>query len=236
MNTKPLLASLALSLAVGLTYAQAPSATGTVPAPFKSAMAASSYAVGADMVRNFRAQNVGFDLEQLVQGIRDASGAGKLQMSEADIKRLVVELEGDVRRKMATARKAEGEANLRVSEEFLKTNAARPGVLTLPSGLQYKVEKMGTGAKPTEDSTVVANFKGSLPDGTVFDSSEPGKPVMIKLAQVIVGWREALKLMPAGSKWELTLPASLAYGERGAGKTIGPNLALRFDVEVLEVR
>lgn len=239
MKLLPLVASLALSMMTGLACAQAAATTtttaGAIPAPFKTAIAATSYAVGADMVRNFKAQNVAFDMEQLVHGINDASG-GKMLMTEVDIKRLVVELENDVRRKMVSARKAEGEANLKISEEFLKTSAARPGVMTLPSGLQYKVEKMGTGSKPGEDATVVANFKGTLPDGTVFDSSEPGKPVMIKLSQVIVGWREALKLMPAGSKWELTLPSSLAYGERGAGRTIGPNLALRFEVEVVEVR
>ena len=188
------------------------------------------------MVRNFKAQSVTFDVEQLVRGITDASGGGKLQLSDSDVKRLVSELETDVRKKMVVARKAEGEANLKTSEEFLKASAARPGVITLPSGVQYKVEKMGTGQKPGDDSTVVANYKGTLPDGTVFDASESGKPLMIKLSQVIPGWREALKLMPTGSKWELTLPASQAYGERGAGRVIGPNQALRFDVEIVEIR
>jgi FKBP-type peptidyl-prolyl cis-trans isomerase FklB len=227
--------SVALSMAAISAHAQA---VPTIPAPFKTDVAAKSYAVGADMVRNFKAQSVMFDPEQLVRGITDASGSGsgKMVMSDADIKRLVTELETDVRKKMVAARKAEGEANLKTSEEFLKASAARPGVITLASGVQYTVEKMGTGQKPGDDSTVVANFKGTLPDGTVFDSSEPGKPVMIKVSQVIAGWREALKLMPAGSKWELTLPASVAYGERGAGRVIGPNQALRFEVEIVEIR
>ena len=207
-----------------------------IPEPFKSELAAQSYAVGVDMVRNFKAQNVTFDLEQLLRGISDTSKGGKSLLSDADVKRLVSELETDVRKKMAVTRKAEGEANLKSSEEFLKTSAARPGVIALPSGVQYKVEKMGNGPKPGDESTIVANYKGSLPDGTVFDASEPGKPLVMKLSQVIPGWREALKLMPTGSKWELTLPASQAYGERGAGRLIGPNQALRFDVEIVEVR
>lgn len=227
------LVGAAMSVAGFSVHAQA---TAPVPAPFKTEIAAKSYAVGADMVRNFKAQSVTFDVEQLVRGITDASGGGKLQLSDSDVKRLVSELETDVRKKMVVARKAEGEANLKTSEEFLKASAARPGVITLPSGVQYKVEKMGTGQKPGDDSTVVANFKGTLPDGTVFDASESGKPLMIKLSQVIPGWRESLKLMPTGSKWELTLPASQAYGERGAGRVIGPNQALRFDVEIVEIR
>ena len=233
MKFNYLLVSVAMGVVAISAHAQA---VATIPAPFKTDVAAKSYAVGADMVRNFKAQSVTFDPEQLVRGITDASGGGKMVMSDADIKRLVTELETDVRKKMVAARKAEGEANLKTSEEFLKTSAARPGVITLASGVQYTVEKMGTGQKPGDDSTVVANFKGTLPDGTVFDSSEPGKPVMIKVSQVIPGWREALKLMPAGSKWELTLPASLAYGERGAGRVFGPNQALRFEVEVVEIR
>lgn len=219
-------------------YAQpaAPANSPATPAPFKTPLEATSYAVGADMVRNFKSQNVSFDQAQLIQGIKDASADGKLLLSDTDVRRLVTTLETEVRNKMIAARKAEGEANLKKSEEFLKANAARPGVVSLPSGVQYLAVKTGTGPKPGDDSTVIANFTGTLPDGSVFDASEKGKPVTIKLSQVIPGWREALKLMPAGSKWELTLPPSQAYGERGAGRVVGPNQVLRFDVEVVEVR
>lgn len=217
--------------------AAAVTASPSVPAPFKTALEATSYAVGADMVRNFKAQDVAFDLTQLIQGINDATSNGKkLLLSDADVKRLVTGLELDVRSKMIAAHKVEADANLKKSAEFLKSNGARPGVVTLASGVQYLPEKTGTGPKPVDDSTVIANFTGTLPDGTIFDASEKGKPVSVKLSQVIPGWREALKLMPAGSKWELTLPPSQAYGERGAGRVVGPNQVLRFDVEVLEVR
>jgi FKBP-type peptidyl-prolyl cis-trans isomerase FklB len=228
----------ALSLLSGTSYSQsaAPAKPGATSSAFKTPLEATSYAVGVDMVRNFKAQNVSFDQAQLIQGIKDASAGGKLLMGDAEVKQLVSSLETDVRNKMVSARKAEGEANLKKTEEFLKANGARPGVVTLASGLQYKIEKVGTGPKAVEESSVVANYKGSLADGSVFDASEPGKPVTLKVAQVVTGWKEALKLMPAGSKWELVLPPSLAYGERGAGRVIGPNQALRFELEVLEVR
>lgn len=205
------------------------------PSPFKTPLAATSYAVGVDMVRNFKSQNVSFDQEQLIKGIKDASADGKLLLSDADVKRLVSSLETDVRNKMMAARKAEGEANLKKTEDYMKANGSLAGVVTLPSGLQYKIAKAGTGAKPVDESTVVVNYKGMLVDGSVFDASESGKPASLKLTQVIPGWKEALKLMPAGSTWELTIPPSLAYGERGAGKVIGPNQALRFEVQLLEV-
>ena len=228
----------ALSLLSGASHSQSaatanPAATLTA---FKTPLEATSYAVGVDMVRNFKAQSVSFDLVQLVQGIKDASSGGKLLLGDAEVKQLVSGLETDVRSKMAAARKAEAEANLKASEEFLKSNRTHPGVVTLASGLQYKIVKVGTGSKAGDDSSVVANYKGSLTDGSVFDASESGKPVTLKVAQVVAGWKEALKLMPAGSKWELVLPPNLAYGERGAGRVIGPNQALRFELEVLEVR
>jgi FKBP-type peptidyl-prolyl cis-trans isomerase FklB len=197
---------------------------------------ATSYAVGVDMVRNFKAQDVSFDQGQLIQGIKDAAAGDKLRLNDADVKTLVSSLESDVRNKMAAARKAEGEANLVKSDAFLQRNATQPQVVTLASGLQYKVKKAGQGPSPKDDSTVVANYKGMLIDGTVFDASQPGKPVSIALTQAIPGWREALKQMQVGSVWELALPPNLAYGERGAGRVIGPNQALRFEIELLEIR
>ena len=207
-----------------------------VPAPFKSDLEATSYAVGVDMVRNFKLQDVQFDEKQLMNGIRDASGKGTPLLSEAEVKRLVSTLENSVRSKMMAARKAEGETNQKLSDAYLKSNASLPGVNTLPNGVQYKVLHAGSGPKPTDDSAVVVNFKGMLVDGTVFDASPAGQPITVKPTQVIPGWKEALKMMPAGSKWELAVPANQAYGERGAGRVIGPNQALRFEVEVVEVR
>ncbi len=223
-----------LCLLSGTRYAQA-AAPGQAN-PFKTPLEATSYAVGVDMVHNFKAQSVSFDQAQLIQGIKDASAGAPLLLSDTEVKQRVSDLETDVRNKMLIARKAEGDANLKKSEALLLFHSTQPGVVTLASGLQYRITKIGTGPIATDDSTVIANYKGSLSDGSVFDASEPGKPVTLKVSQVVTGWKQALKLMPAGSQWELILPPSLAYGERGAGRVIGPQQALRFELEVLEVR
>jgi FKBP-type peptidyl-prolyl cis-trans isomerase FklB len=225
---------LTLCIACGLLTTAA--AAQTAAAPFKTPLEATSYAVGADMVRNFKAQDVSFDLEAVVRGLRDAASGGKLLMADAEIKRQVGELEQEVRRKMTATRKLDAESNQKKSDAFFAANAKQPGVVTLPSGLQYSIVKEGHGARATADMTVLAHYKGQLLDGTAFDATEPGKPASFKLAGVIAGWREAMLLMPVGSSWQLFIPAQLAYGERGAGRLIGPNQALRFDVELVEAK
>jgi FKBP-type peptidyl-prolyl cis-trans isomerase FklB len=230
MKLKSATACLALSLMAAAVAAQ------DAAPPFKTPLEATAYAVGADLVRNFKSQNVPFDLEQVIRGMKDAAAGGKLLLPDAEIKRLVSELETQVRQKMMAARKTEGEANQKKSAEFLKAHAAKPGVVALPSGVQYLVVKAGTGPRPGDTATVLAHYRAMLPDGTLFDSSAAGSPASFKVAEVIPGWREALKLMPAGSKWQLAIPAHLAYGERGAGRAVGPQQALLFEVELVEVR
>lgn len=223
-------ASLALAWSAGFVAAQ------EAPAPFKTPLEATGYAVGVDMVRNFKAQDVPFDLEQIIHGMRDAAAGGSLLLPEADVKRRVAELEATVRQKMLATRKLEAEAKLKKSSDFMRASAGQPGVVSLPSGLLYRVEKAGSGARAADESSVVVNYRGLLPDGTVFDASPPGKPATFKLGGLIAGWREALKLMPTGSKWTLFVPPQLAYGERGAGNVIGPQQALQFEVELVEIR
>ncbi|MDY7574588.1 FKBP-type peptidyl-prolyl cis-trans isomerase [Actimicrobium sp. CCI2.3] len=222
--------SSSLSLVLGSAAAQ----TGV--ASFATPLAATGYAVGVDMVRNFKSQGVTFDLDEVIHGLRDAASGAAVQLSDAEIKRLVNELESDVRQKMVQARKLQAESNQKAGAEFLEKNAKNPAVTTLRSGLQYQVLKAGTGTTPVDGSTVVVNYRGQLVDGHEFDASPPGMPSTLRLSEIIPGWREALKLMPAGSKWQLAIPAALAYGERGAGRIIGPNQSLRFDVELLEVK
>jgi len=226
--------TLTLSIACGLLATAA--AAQTAGSAFKTPLEATSYAVGADMVRNFKAQDVSFDLEAVVHGLRDAASGGKLKMTDAEIKQQVSELEQEVRRKMMAARKLDAETNQKKSDEFFAANAKKPGVITLPSGLQYSITKQGHGPRPSETMTVQANYKGQLLDGTPFDSTAPGQPASFKLAGVIAGWREAMLLMPVGSSWQVFIPSQLAYGERGAGRLIGPNQALRFDVELVEAK
>jgi len=136
----------------------------------------------------------------------------------------------------AEVSKVEGDKNLKAGEEFLAANKTKPGVVTLPSGLQYEIIKAGTGPKPKADDQVKCNYEGTTIDGTVFDSSiKRGQPATFPVNRVIPGWTEALQLMPVGSKWKLYIPAALAYGERGAGKDIKPNSTLIFEVELLDI-
>ncbi len=133
--------------------------------------------------------------------------------------------------------KKQAQKNLEEGQAFLEANKAKEGVVTLPSGLQYQILTEGTGAKPTLESTVKCHYHGTLIDGKVFDSSvDRGEPAEFPVNGVIKGWTEALQLMPVGSKWKLFIPAELAYGERGAGQDIGPNSALIFEVELLEIK
>lgn len=136
----------------------------------------------------------------------------------------------------AKVSKGEGEKNLKEGEEFLATNKAKAGVVTLPSGLQYEIIKAGTGPKPKAEDQVKCHYTGTTIDGKVFDSSvQRGEPAVFPVNRVIPGWTEALQLMPVGSKWKLFIPAALAYGERGAGQDIKPNSTLIFEVELLEI-
>lgn len=142
----------------------------------------------------------------------------------------------NVQKFFAEVSKAEGEKNLKAGEDFLAENKTKPGVVTLPSGLQYEIIKAGNGPKPTATDKVKCNYEGKTIDGTVFDSSyKRGEPAVFPVNGVIPGWTEALQLMPVGSKWKLFIPANLAYGERGAGRDIKPNSTLIFEVELLDI-
>jgi FKBP-type peptidyl-prolyl cis-trans isomerase FklB len=133
--------------------------------------------------------------------------------------------------------KVVGEKNVKEGETFLAANKKKEGVVTLPSGLQYKILKTGDGPKPTKDQTVKCHYRGTLIDGTEFDSSyKRGEPTEFPVGQVIKGWTEALQLMPVGSKWQLFIPSDLAYGPNGAGQMIGPNVTLIFDIELISIK
>lgn len=138
---------------------------------------------------------------------------------------------------MSSKMKNLAEKNTKEGEAFLEANKKKSGVITLPSGLQYKILKEGNGAKPTATQTVKCHYRGTLIDGKEFDSSyKRGEPTEFPVGGVIKGWTEALQLMPVGSKWELYIPSTLAYGERGAGQTIGPNAVLIFEIELLSIK
>jgi FKBP-type peptidyl-prolyl cis-trans isomerase FklB len=196
-----------------------------------------SYSIGSDIGKRLRAQSIDVDADAFTQGMKDALSGGKMLMTEEEIKETLSALQKDLMEKQAEKTKILGEKNKKEGETFLAENKKKEGVITLPSGLQYKVIKDGTGKQPSADSTVETNYRGTLVDGTEFDSSyKRGQPATFPVNGVIKGWTEALQLMKEGSKWELFVPASLAYGERGAGNVIGPNATLIFEVELISVK
>ena len=193
--------------------------------------------MGVDMGKNFKRLELDVDLDTLMKGLMDGYAGNKLSMSEDELHAIMSAYQSELKTKQATAVKRIGEANQKEEAAFLADNAKKPGVVTLPSGLQYKILKAGTGNQPTETDLVECNYRGTLLNGTEFDSSyRTGKPALFNLVGVIPGWQGALKLMSVGSKWQIFIPSKLAYGDRGAGRDIGPNATLIFEVELLGVK
>ena len=173
----------------------------------------------------------------VLQGLKDGLTGGKALLSDDEVKAVLTALQAHLRQMADEKANQLGEANKKEGESFLAANKEKEGVVTLPDGLQYKILTPGTGPKPTTADTVVCNYKGTLINGTEFDSSyKRGEPASFAVGQVIHGWTEALQLMPVGSKWQLFIPAEMAYGTRGAGADIGPNATLIFEVELLSIQ
>ena len=195
-----------------------------------------SYSIGADIGGNFKRQDLEISASALAAGISDAF-AGKLQLTEPEMKAALAEFRTNMMAKMEAKQKTDSEKNGKEGEAFLAANAKKEGVKTLPSGLQYKVLKSGTGKSPKATDKVKVHYHGTLIDGTVFDSSvDRNEPATFGLNQVIPGWTEALQLMKEGDKWQLVIPAKLAYGEHPQpGGKIGPNAVLIFEVELLSI-
>ena len=195
-----------------------------------------SYAIGLNVGRSLHRDDVDVEPKFILQGLQDAIGNGKVQLTDDQIKTVMTALQTQVRQKMEAKRLADIETNKKEGAAFLAANAKKEGVVTLPSGLQYKILTPGTGPKPTATDTVVCNYSGTLLDKTEFDSSyKRGKPSTFPVTGVIKGWTEALQLMPVGSKWQIYIPSDLAYGERGK-PPIGPNATLVFDLELLSIQ
>jgi FKBP-type peptidyl-prolyl cis-trans isomerase len=195
-----------------------------------------SYGLGVGVARNFKRQGIEVDVDLLVKGLKDALSGQKLLLSEDDLRATMKGFQEEMRQKQAQAAKIAAEANKKAGEAFLAENQKKEGVVTLPSGLQYKILKAGNGKNPTDDDTVECQFRATLIDGTEFDSSQrAGNPVSFGIKGTIAGWKEALKLMPVGSKWQIFVPPQLAYGEHSVG-AIGPNSTVIFEVELLSIR
>ena len=193
-----------------------------------------SYAIGLDIATSLKRQELDVDAKALAAGIADGF-AGKPALTDEEQKAAIMDLQKTAMAKAEEKQKVSAENNLKAGEAFLAANAKKDGVKTTASGLQYKVIKSGTGPLPKPTDTVKVHYTGTLVDGTVFDSSvERGTPATFPVKGVIPGWTEALQLMKVGDKWQLVIPAKLAYGEEGPGP-IGPNSTLIFDVELLGI-
>lgn len=196
-----------------------------------------SYIIGMDIGTNLKKQSIDINPEILLKGIKDGLSGNKPLMTDQEMKDTIAGFQREMQAKQEEVNKKMGDKNKKEGEVFLAENKKKEGVVTLASGLQYKVIKKGSGKKPKATDTVTTHYKGTLIDGTEFDSSyKRGQPVSFPVNGVIAGWTEALQLMEEGAKWQLFIPSLLAYGERGAGPQIGPNATLIFEVELISVQ
>lgn len=195
-----------------------------------------SYSVGYRLGNDFKRQQIEINPDMVLKGIEDAVSGGTALMTEDEMRNAMSNVANRVKAAQMETMKKQGAENLKAGEAFLAGNAGKEGVKTLESGLQYKVIKSGNGKSPQKSDKVTVNYRGTLIDGTEFDSSySRNQPATFGVGQVIPGWTEALQLMREGDKWEIYIPSKLAYGERGAGGRIPPNSALIFEVELISV-
>ena len=217
---KKIILSLILILGITITNAQ----------NFNTEMEKVSYSLGVNVAKSVKNQGLtSIDSDAIAQAFTDVFEGNDLKISEQESNVILQDFFGKL------AKKAQS-ANVEAGQKFLSENAKRNGVVTTKSGLQYEVLVEGTGVSPKENDKVTVHYHGTLIDGTVFDSSvDRGKPATFPVNGVIPGWVEALQLMNQGAKYKLFIPSELAYGERGAGGSIGPNATLIFEVELISI-
>jgi FKBP-type peptidyl-prolyl cis-trans isomerase FklB len=213
---------LAVAVAMIATQANAQQRGGR-QGELKTMRDQASYSFGMTMGTSLKKQGVDVDLDLLIQGLKDASSGGKLLLTEEQAFEAMQAFEKEVAVKQAEE-----------SKRFLVDNKKRPGIKTTSSGLQYKILKAGKGPSPKSDDVVSVNYRASFINGAEFESNGP-KPFTTPIGQVLPGWQEALQMMNVGAKWQLFVPAELAYGEQGSPPAIGPNATLVFDVELVEI-
>jgi FKBP-type peptidyl-prolyl cis-trans isomerase FklB len=230
-------AVLGLGLLAGVSVAEEP-AKPAAPADsiLKTPKDKLSYTLGQNIGKTFKAQGIEIDLDIFLRGIKDASGTEPGLLTEDEMRAVLMSLQQEMNARQAEKTKTVAEKNKKEGDAFLEANKTKEGVKTTASGLQYKILKAGDGKVPKAEDNVTVHYRGTLVDGTEFDSSiKRGQPAKFQVGGVIKGWTEALLLMPIGSKWQVFIPSSLAYGERGAGPLIGPGAVLVFEVELISI-
>jgi FKBP-type peptidyl-prolyl cis-trans isomerase FklB len=217
--------------------AKKPAAASKAAGALKSQKDKVSYSIGLDIGRNFKNQGIEVDTQLLARGMKDALAGSKTLLTEEEVKEVMTQFQMEMRAAHAKRQQGVAEKNTKEGAAFLEQNKTKEGVQITASGLQYKALKEGTGATPTPGDTVTAHYRGTLLDGSEFDSSyKRGEPANFPVSGVIPGWTEVLQLMKVGSKVMVWIPGNLAYGERGAGNNIGPNAMLTFEIELIDVK
>jgi FKBP-type peptidyl-prolyl cis-trans isomerase FklB len=214
-----------------------PAASSALPDWLKDPKAQASYAIGLNIGAQMRGDGAAIDTSAMEKGLADAMSGAKPQLSDDQMRTVLNQFQADLEARRQDRLAHLAETNKTEGLVFLKANASKPGVTVLPSGLQYEVLTTGRGPTPTPSDTVVCHYRGTLLNGTEFDSSySRGAPSTFPLIGLIKGFSEALQLMPTGSKWRIYVPAELAYGDKGAGAAIGPNAVLVFEVELISIQ
>jgi FKBP-type peptidyl-prolyl cis-trans isomerase FklB len=235
---------LAALLAAGFTSGAvaeepktAPPSSATAADSLPDTAAKGGYAIGLNVGSALRRDGVDVDPRAVLRGVQDGLSGAQPALPPDQLQAAIMQLQAAAQATRQERMAKLAESNRTEGAAFLKANSAKPGVVTLPDGLQYQILKAGTGPTPKLDDTVVCNYRGTSVGGAEFDSSQAhGGPASLSVSGVIKGWTEALQRMPVGSKWRLVVPADLAYGERGAGADIGPNAVLVFDIELLSIQ
>lgn len=195
-----------------------------------------SYSIGASVGKNLKTESTEIDLNVLIEGLRDSFVGGKAQLSESEIRKLMNDYQTQMRQRSMAKKQAATSENKKNGDAYLAQYKGQKGVQALPSGVLYKILKEGAGRKPLESDMVEVNYRGALINGTEFDATEAGRSANLKVSSLIAGWKQALSMMPVGSKWQIVIPSQMAYGERGVGTEIGPNEVLVFDLELLAIK
>jgi FKBP-type peptidyl-prolyl cis-trans isomerase FklB len=196
-----------------------------------------SYSIGWEIGNNFKKQSIALNADAFVMGMKNALAGSPSALKDTEMQEVMTTFQKEIQEKQMKSRSEGSAKNKKEGEEFLAKNKTKPGVKTTMSGLQYKVITQGTGPKPKATDTVTVNYRGTLINGTEFDSSyKRNQPATFPVNGVIRGWTEALQLMKTGSKYELYIPSNLAYGEQGAGGDIGPDATLIFTVELISIK
>jgi len=221
---------------IGLTLTGLCTASSMLMAQPKSVEQKAAYSIGSNFIQSLKAQGINLEIESIIEGIKDGS-KGQSVLSETEMKEALNAFKEKLIKELEQTQKQVGGKNKIEGDAFLAKNKSKEGVVTLKSGLQYKVLNSGTGTTPKATDTVSTHYRGTLIDGTEFDSSySRNEPTSFPVNRVIPGWTEALQLMKEGDKWQLFIPSDLAYGSQAVGNIIKPNSTLIFEIELLKVK